>query len=855
MLIISLVSFNFPVSLVLAEGEDAGNNQTIEEPVLNEDTQIITGDVTGEIYVENEVNTNITDISSEATSTEVILTEATSTEISLSEATSTEITLTEATSTQATSTEIEVDNENEAVVENNIEGEGESGNNQVNNNSGNSLIDTGDVNLVVGLVNTVNTNITGSNFSQFLFNIFENLEGDIDLSNEIATSSDYDCLSEACRLNLNVENKNRGSIENNVLINASSGSNFATTSEAAAIIKTGNANVSADVFNTLNSNIVGSNWTRIIINVFDNWIGDLIFPGKEAMRMFLEQNPPDCRGGCGSFRIVNLNEGQIENGVFVTGDTGQNTTIAASSTIETGEANVQTNLFNIANTNITGGNWFFIAINNFGNWEGNILSLPPGFEISEDFEGIKIYNLGPDDFNNSTSTDGNATTTGSLNIINDNSGSIKNSIIVNVSTGGNSATSANGEARITTGNANVVANLINILNSNISGNNWLSAMINIFGSWEGNLAFGQPDLLIAESAVTSSNPAEAGGTITYTLTYFNNGDADATQATIVDNYDEVYLSVADAGGGVVIDNPGEIRWDIGTIPVGGSGSVSYSVVINSAMPYGITYITNQSAVDSFEDDANNEDNFDTISVGVYRPFPVVSGAGYSSSHSSSSASPKLEIKKTNNANGFVYTESKVDYKIVLYNNSSGSAYNVVVKDNLINNDSSEVFNTQSWDLGEVFPYEEITIDYTVAIGSEVLAGFYTNTAQAIGLDSAGNSISSPEATTTIEIRVLEVLSEEQEEVKEEEVSLEEKEVPQENIITSLPEILIPEVLAQEIVPSLEKPPVEAGVGGQEAALILGFIPQTYFFLFLIILFIYLVFIVYQISNKRKTGPL
>ncbi len=322
--------------------------------------------------------------------------------------------------------------------------------------------------------------------------------------------------------------------------------------------------------NILNSNIIGSNWTQLIINVFGNWIGDLIFPGKAAMINFLQQESSGC-GGCGATNIVNSNEGEIENEVYTQANTGENQAAGNASIIRTGGANVKTNLLNIANTNLYNQNWFFVGINNFGSWKGNIFSLPPGLDISGDSNGIQVYNLGPEDVGNQSS--GN-----SLNIVNDNTGSIKNSIVVNVSTGKNTANSDGGSAVINTGNANVLTNLVNILNSNITGNNWLLGMINIFGSWEGDLAFGQPDSLIAESAVTSPNPAEAGGTITYTLTYFNNGDADATQVTIVDDYDEGYLSITDPGSGVVHDNPGEIQWDIGTVPVGGSGSVSYSVV-------------------------------------------------------------------------------------------------------------------------------------------------------------------------------------------------------------------------------------------------------------------------------------
>lgn len=709
----------------------------------------------------------------------------------------------------------EIDSQEEEGTETEEEGETEGEETGVldEEDEGDNIIETGDVNLVVGLFNTVNSNIIGSNFFQFLFNIFEDSEGDINLADEIATSSEGNCSSSAACLN--IVDDNQGSIENDVLIGGSTGNNSVNSDNGDAIIKTGNANAVANIFNVLNSNIIGLNWTRFIINIFGDWMGDLILPGKEAMQQFNEQGSSGCGGNCQSTNMVSSNEGQIENEVYVTANTGGNTASGNSSVIRTGNANVKTDVLNIANSNINNQNWFFMGINNFGNWKGEIFNLPPGLAMKEDFGGIKIYNLGLDDFNS------NSTESGTLNIVNNNSGFIKNTVIVNVSTGGNSANSSNGSAVINTGDANVFTSLVNILNSNITGNNMLSGMVNIFGNWEGDVAFGRPDLFLGESVITSSNPAEPGGLITYTLTYFNNGDADATGVTIVDDFDERYLSVTDVGGGTVIDNPGELQWDIGTVPAGSSGSVSYSAAINYRMPGGTTYLINQAVIDSLEDDWNDEDNIETISVEAYRGFPFALLAGWPSQ----SALPDLQITKTNNVEDFVYAGNNVDYQIVLTNNGDGSAYDAVVEDVLLN-EFSEVIITNSWDLGEVFPNEEIIIDYTVAIGSEVPAGFYTNTAQAIGIDSQESPASSPQASTTIEIRVSEapleeILEEEPfEEFEEEEISLEEiegelgeiestiekireeinrllPEIPAESLISYLPEILVPEVLAQE----------------------------------------------------------
>jgi uncharacterized repeat protein (TIGR01451 family) len=72
----------------------------------------------------------------------------------------------------------------------------------------------------------------------------------------------------------------------------------------------------------------------------------------------------------------------------------------------------------------------------------------------------------------------------------------------------------------------------------------------------------------------SPDPVEPGGTLTYSITVTNTGNANATGVTVVDDYDETILNITDADGGI---NDGDtITWDGGiTIPTG--DSVSFTV--------------------------------------------------------------------------------------------------------------------------------------------------------------------------------------------------------------------------------------------------------------------------------------
>ena len=749
-LIIALAIFGFSIKYLSAEDsgetptetaettETTEATETVVEPTIEPpaDEVIITGDAEVVIEGENTVNSNIVDPPLE-TPLEESLEEPLEEPLEefLEEPECTENCEVE----EIVSESAEVVFDNEAELENNVEAGGFTGDNEIET-EGDAVIVTGNVNIYVGLINTVNSNIINSKLSEILYNIFNNAQGDINIPDEVVSSPEG-CGETECH---NIVADNEGSIDNNVLVDGSSGNNSVETKGGDAIIATGDVNVVTNIFNVLNSNIIGSNWVRLIINIFGNWTGDLVLPGQQAMQNFMENSSSMCGAGCEEENIVSNNDAEIENNVQVNANTGDNSASGDDSTIITGNANAQTDVLNVANSNITHNNWFFMAINNFGNWQGSIFSLPEGFNLSQDLKGVKIFNSGPNGEDGGTASGSN-----SLNLVKDNSGSINNGVIINIDTGNNSAESEDGSAYIQTGDANAITDVINVLNSNVTGSNWLLGMINVFGSWQGNVAFGRPDLWIGESAESRSNPVEIDQTITYTLTYYNQGDAAATGVVLTDDFDERYVWVKDPGSGVVIDNPGEIQWDLGRIMPGESGSVTYIAGVNSNVPFGITKAENQATIDTFEDDANNQDNTEEFSINIIRrssdPNPILIYPEV----------PRLEIvKSVSDADGIVYQGELIEYALEITNNSDSQAYRVVVTD-ILTDGLPGPLSTNTWNLDYVFPNEKIVINYSVYIGPEVPPGLYTNTAQANGFYIWGDPISSNEASVTIEVKAME----------------------------------------------------------------------------------------------------
>ena len=91
-----------------------------------------------------------------------------------------------------------------------------------------------------------------------------------------------------------------------------------------------------------------------------------------------------------------------------------------------------------------------------------------------------------------------------------------------------------------------------------------------------------PDLYVTKTADVSCDA------ISYTINYGNSGDANQTNTTLVDDYDETNVTVTDAGGGT--DNGNNITWSIGIVVAGGTGNVSYTVNIKEGVANGTEII-------------------------------------------------------------------------------------------------------------------------------------------------------------------------------------------------------------------------------------------------------------------------
>jgi hypothetical protein len=195
-----------------------------------------------------------------------------------------------------------------------------------------------------------------------------------------------------------------------------------------------------------------------------------------------------------------------------------------------------------------------MLINIIGDWSGSVFGLPAGMSWMQTPTGIALMSSG------SGGGSGTGGGLGSLFASNTNTATVNNNVEVYALTGNNQATSATtSDASVSTGNAYASANVVNIVNTNVIGQNWVFAIFNIFGSWLGNLNFGKPDLWIGGVAQTP-NPTDPGSIVTYKFTVSNTGDADATNVKLSADFVKDLLDFTDGE-----DTAGGVMWNLGAI--------------------------------------------------------------------------------------------------------------------------------------------------------------------------------------------------------------------------------------------------------------------------------------------------
>ncbi|MCH7492971.1 DUF11 domain-containing protein [Patescibacteria group bacterium] len=234
------------------------------------------------------------------------------------------------------------------------------------------------------------------------------------------------------------------------------------------------------------------------------------------------------------------------------------------------------------------------------------------------------------------------------------------------------------------------------------------------------------------------------GTLSYTVVVNNSGTGEAKNVMLVDTL-PAGLTFANEDGSNSGDTTKE--WSLGNLAAGQDTSVKYMVLVDSNAGVG-TY-ANTVIATSYED--NNETVIATsepATASTEVRIPVVLGE----------ETPSLIIEKSV-MESFVNPGGTVSYAINISNYSSAIAFDAVLDDALpagftyVDNGKT----TMSWDLGDVTPGETVTINYTVNVGIDVIAGDYVNVAT-----TSADDVDAISDDASIEVRAVEVLGAEDE---------------------------------------------------------------------------------------------
>ncbi len=629
---------------------------------------------------------------------------------------------------EATTTEIEIKNNNTSKLENKTEVTATSGDNIIKE-SDKAYIDTGNISIVNILVNFINTNFVGIG-KEYFVNIFNKMNGSLDLSgygeDQKSLSNQYGlCDGIDCRVN--IENTSTSSLNNVVDINAHSGLNTIATASKIGYIKTGDIEIANDIMNMANLNISGNEWFFAVVNIFGEMKGDIILPAFKNGTSTLGEISSEILGPdpevSSEFVISSKNNSGLENNINTNASTGDNSILGENedgSLILTGDIINDSKIVNFINYNITGDFWKFARINVFGSWQGIVNGLPPEYSYHEDENGIIIYNtfLEESYLNKDYAH---------LVVDNYNVASTTNEINIDAKTGENSILHGESRSIIETGYIKIKNSLLNFLNSNFSGNNWEFSLVNVFGEWKGNLDFGQPDLWVNMTA-SEKNTASKDDYVTYTFLYGNNGDSTARNVVIKDRFNKNILEIIESSGASTSDDA--LLWEIGDISPNSQGSFTYIARVKEVSP-GSHYVENVSEIYSEQGDRNLENN---ISRSSYYVDGATISQGFSIASSFKSSFPSLSIVKTNDAEDIVYPGDIINYKLIIKNSGNRDALEVYVLDVMSEIDTGVEIYRDFWDLGTVYAGEEIIIDYSLEITSDIESGTYINEATIEGLD-------------------------------------------------------------------------------------------------------------------------
>ncbi|MGB4076768.1 MAG: hypothetical protein WBK28_03635, partial [Minisyncoccia bacterium] len=386
----------------------------------------------------------------------------------------------------------------------------ETGANTAQNVDGNAGAFAGDAYAHATQIQVIDTNIINSEGLLFFADIFSGLGFDMRSLNlsffTLENPSPTSCSFMGCPDgDLTVTANNTSDVIGDVSASAIAGGNTATSVGGNAAAVGGNAYASANGVQIVDSNIIESSYLLIGINQFGDLLDDITLPNESFFRSLLTRAP--AISGPLSVSATTTIETSLTTDADA--DSGGNTAISDGAGAEaiSGDAESAATAYSQVGSTLVGGDEIFFLFRIWGNWSGEIHGLPEGMTWEETPFGIEIRNAGGAPATNTDlNEEGCCGDQGELTVNTTNDSHAELSVRAYALTGDNRAETVEGTALAASGDAFAAANSVQIVSTNLIGRNWILAIFNIFGDWDGNVAFGHPDLWVGAIA-EAGNPA------------------------------------------------------------------------------------------------------------------------------------------------------------------------------------------------------------------------------------------------------------------------------------------------------------------------------------------------------------
>jgi hypothetical protein len=402
--------------------------------------------------------------------------------------------------TQNTNSDTTVDLENDATVNNDVNLNANSGANEISQNTSGGNISTGDLNGSINLLNVTNSvfapgssvgvqSLTGGSEDLYLLAA----DGRTFLPTNSDTGSNSSNANTINGTNvIHFITGNTAEVDNDVTIVADTGNNSVTENTSLGDFMTGSIDMALNLVNLVNLQLPNLVMNLNIWSIFGDVNGNLVFPtnsntGSNSINTNTVNNTNNAN-------LDITQTANIDNAFDIGTNTGGNTLDSNSvvGDVATGDVNVKGGVTNIANS----GHPVLYLINVMGKWFGQ--AFLPGV-------GVIVNELGNDTTGANSENANTVDQTNTVDATVNQTANVRNNINMDLNTGNNTVARNTKVGDVSTGSINVMANVVNFVNS-FGGNlsEFSLGIVNVFGNWFGS----------AKSPATAQTASIAGSTTT-----------------------------------------------------------------------------------------------------------------------------------------------------------------------------------------------------------------------------------------------------------------------------------------------------------------------------------------------------